>query len=48
MEIIDFEGIKSAIQILQMNQSVKKVDGPNWSVYWVGSIMRVDIKKDSK
>lgn len=40
----EFDMIRKAIEILQMNRELKRIDGDNWLVYIVGSIIRVDIK----
>lgn len=44
MIVEDMEAIKKAIEILQMNPGIKRVDGGKWIVYMVGTIIRVDIK----
>lgn len=41
-----FDAIRIAIEIVRTNASLKRIDGANWSVYMVGDIIRVDIKKD--
>jgi hypothetical protein len=42
---INFESIKVAVISVQSSPDIKRIDGPGWSVYKVGSIIRVDIKE---
>lgn len=41
-----FEPIRKAIEILQSNPQLKKIEGSGWMVYMVGKIIRVDIKNE--
>jgi len=41
----DFLVLKKAIETIQMNPNIKRLDGTKWSVYIVGTIIRVDIKQ---
>ena len=41
----EFKSIKEAIEIIQNNPKINRIDGNKWSVYLVGQIVRIDIKK---
>lgn len=41
----DYDAIKNAIKIIQTTPGVTKVEGDKWSVYSVGQVIRIDIKK---
>jgi len=38
------EAIRDAIEILQKNLNINRIDGKGWIVYLVGNIIRIDIK----
>lgn len=37
--------IIKAIETIEMNPDMAKLEGNGWKVYWVGSVLRVDITK---
>lgn len=41
-----WEAIKKAIEVLQATPTIKRLDGAGWSVYFVGKVIRVDIKDE--
>lgn len=43
-----FEAIRLAVEFLQKNPGLKRIDGKDWTVYLVGKIIRVDIENDNK
>lgn len=44
--IIDWEAIADAFQFV-LNGRAKRLDGAGWSVYEVGSVIRIDIRVKS-
>lgn len=45
IEDYNWNAIKKAIEILMDNEHVNKLDGLNWTVYKVGTIIRLDLKE---
>lgn len=40
-----WDAIQKAAELVNLGTSIKRVDGDGWSVYAVGNIVRIDIKK---
>lgn len=42
------EAIRTAVDIIRMGGTIKRVDGESFTAYKVGQLVRVDIKQDAQ